>query len=78
MDFLIESIANVSWQNVVMWFIGALLIFLAIKFDMEPSLLLPMGFGAILVNIPLSNVVNDGETAGIIDWMFEMRSSASS
>ena len=77
MDFLIESIANVSWQNVVMWFIGALLIFLAIKFDMEPSLLLPMGFGAILVNIPLSNVVNDGETAGIIDWMFEIGIEAS-
>ena len=77
MDFLIESIANVSWQNVVMWFIGALLIFLAIKFDMEPSLLLPMGFGAILVNIPLSNVVNDGATAGIIDWMFEIGIEAS-
>ena len=28
MDFLIESIANVSWQNVVMWAVGALLIFL--------------------------------------------------
>ena len=77
MDFLIESIANVSWQNVVMWAVGALLIFLAIKFDMEPSLLLPMGFGAILVNIPLSNVVNDGETAGIIDWMFEIGIEAS-
>lgn len=72
MDFLIESISNVSWQNVVMWLIGALLIFLAIKRDMEPALLLPMGFGAILVNIPLSNVVNDGATSGIIDWMFEI------
>ena len=77
MDFLIESISQVTWQNVVMWLIGGLLIFLAVKKDMEPALLLPIGFGAILVNIPLSNVVNeiaaDGTvTAGIIDWMFEV------
>ena len=77
MDFLIESISQVTWQNVVMWLIGGLLIFLAIKKDMEPALLLPIGFGAILFNIPLSNVVNeiaaDGTvTAGIIDWMFEV------
>lgn len=72
MDFLIESISNVAWQNVVMWVIGAALIFLAIKFDMEPALLLPIGFGAILVNIPLSNVVSDGETVGIIDWLFDV------
>ena len=77
MDFLIESISQVTWQNVVMWLIGGLLIFLAIKKDMEPALLLPIGFGAILVNIPLSNVVNeiaaDGTvTSGIIDWMFEV------
>lgn len=77
MDFLIESISQVTWQNAVMWLIGGFLIFLAIKKDMEPALLLPIGFGAILVNIPLSNVVNeiaaDGTvTAGIIDWMFEV------
>lgn len=40
-----------------MWVIGALLIYLAIKKDMEPSLLLPMGFGAILVNLPMSGAV---------------------
>lgn len=46
-----------TWQQVVMWVIGALLIYLAIKKDMEPSLLLPMGFGAILVNLPMSGAV---------------------
>ena len=45
MDFLIESISQVTWQNAVMWLIGGLLIFLAIKKDMEPALLLPIGFG---------------------------------
>lgn len=77
MDFLIESISQVTWQNVVMWLIGGILIFLAIKKDMEPALLLPIGFGAILVNIPLSNVVDDGSTAGIIDWLFDVGIEAS-
>ncbi len=39
-------------KQAVMWIIGGILIFLAIKKDMEPTLLLPMGFGAILVNLP--------------------------
>ena len=51
MQFLIDTIAQVQWQQVVMWIIGGILIFLAIKKGMEPALLLPMGFGAILVNI---------------------------
>ena len=56
MEILYENILllfeNGGWQRMVMWAIGALLIFLAIKKDMEPTLLLPMGFGAIIVNIP--------------------------
>ena len=43
---------------IIMWVIGGLLIYLAIKKDMEPTLLLPMGFGAILVNLPNSGAVN--------------------
>ena len=39
-------------KQIVMWIIGGVLIYLAIKKDMEPTLLLPMGFGAILVNLP--------------------------
>ncbi|MEE1503537.1 MAG: sodium ion-translocating decarboxylase subunit beta, partial [Acutalibacteraceae bacterium] len=38
----------------IMWAIGGLLIYLAIAKDMEPTLLLPMGFGTILVNLPLA------------------------
>lgn len=41
---------------VVMWAIGGLLIYLAIKKEMEPTLLLPMGFGTILVNLPLADM----------------------
>ena len=71
MEFLIEALQKVEYQHVVMWAIGGLLIYLAIAHKIEPSLLLPMGFGAILVNIPLSNVLTDGETVGIISWLFE-------
>ncbi|NMA06617.1 MAG: sodium ion-translocating decarboxylase subunit beta [Ruminococcaceae bacterium] len=44
-------------KMLVMWLIGGILVYLAIKKDMEPSLLLPMGFGAILVNIPFSGAI---------------------
>ena len=82
MDFLTEAIKLVTWKEVVMWVIGFVLIFLAIKKKMEPALLLPMGFGAILVNIPLSNVLNEYvggvlQSQGIIQWLFEVGIEAS-
>ncbi|MDL2293362.1 sodium ion-translocating decarboxylase subunit beta [Ruminococcaceae bacterium OttesenSCG-928-D13] len=52
-------------KMLVMWAIGGILIFLAIKKEMEPSLLMPMGFGAILVNLPFSGAITqviDGVT----------------
>ena len=63
---LLLNLQAVTWQHLVMWFIGFLLIYLAIKKGMEPTLLLPMGFGAVLVNLPLSGAVNQwmvGNTA---------------
>ncbi|MEG1536067.1 MAG: sodium ion-translocating decarboxylase subunit beta, partial [Clostridia bacterium] len=75
MEFLWQSIVAITWQQVMMWVIGGGLIFLAIKKKMEPALLLPMGFGAILVNLPLSGAINQvmpgiGNVNGIIDWLF--------
>ncbi len=68
------NVAYLDWKQVVMWCIGALLIYLAIKKDMEPSLLLPMGFGAILVNLPLSGAITQiyptGTEEGVIDLLF--------
>ena len=58
MEFLWEGLLSVTWQQLVMYAVGAVLIWLAIKKDYEPALLLPMGFGAILVNLPLSGVLN--------------------
>ncbi len=57
---LFQNVLSVTWQQIVMWCIGGLLIYLAIAKDMEPSLLLPIGFGAILVNIPGVDAVQPG------------------
>ena len=54
-----------------MWAVGALLIYLAIVKEMEPSLLLPMGFGTILVNLPLSGAVTQGTTEGPLTVLFD-------
>ena len=48
MEFLWEGLLSITWQQVVMYVVGAVLIWLAIKKEYEPTLLLPMGFGAIL------------------------------
>ena len=67
---------SITGKQALMYLIGAVLIYLAIVKGYEPALLMPMGFGAILVNLPLSGVINQyteglGETAGIIQWLFE-------
>ena len=63
LSFLWENIVFLfqgdGWKMVVMWLIGGTLIYLAIKKEMEPTLLLPMGFGAILVNIPFADAITE-------------------
>ena len=63
MEIIYENLLNFTWQHGVMILIGAILIFLAIKKEMEPTLLLPMGFGTILANIPFSNAVMEENIA---------------
>ncbi|MBQ8558570.1 MAG: sodium ion-translocating decarboxylase subunit beta [Tyzzerella sp.] len=86
MDYLLEGVralflAEGGWKNLVMFAVGIILIWLAIKKEYEPSLLLPMGFGAILVNLPLSGVLNQVvggvEARGIIEWLFNVGIEAS-
>ena len=77
MEFLTECLRQIEIGHIVMWIVGLVLIICAIKFKIEPALLLPMGFGCILVNIPLSNVLtsidgNGNAVVGIIDWLFEL------
>ena len=66
MEILYENILCITWQQVVMLLIGGVLIYLAIGKKMEPTLLLPMGFGAILVNLPNSGA------AAVIEHLFEI------
>ncbi len=75
MEILYENILKLDWKMAVMWLIGAVLIYLAIKKDMEPTLLLPLGFGTILVNLPLSGAVEqiiDGKVQeGALSTLFK-------
>ena len=76
MDILYKNLLAFSWQDLVMILIGCVLIYLAIKKEMEPSLLLPMGFGTILVNIPFSDAltgpIKELYHAGIANELFPL------
>ena len=75
---LFEYVPQIGWGRLVMWLIGGLLIFLAIKKEMEPTLLLPIGFGTILVNIPFADAILEGGpittlyNAGIANELFPL------
>lgn len=82
MSFLLDGVMAVTWPQIFMYAVGGLLIYLAIAKDFEPALLMPMGFGAILVNLPLSGVLDQpvegiGTAKGIIQWLFEVGIEAS-
>lgn len=78
MEFLYEGLLAITPQQWIMYGVGILLIYLAIAKGFEPSLLLPMGFGAILVNIPFSGVLTQQlaglseDATGIIEWLFNV------
>ncbi|WP_436416988.1 sodium ion-translocating decarboxylase subunit beta [Petrimonas sulfuriphila] len=74
---LMPAVAGMTWQDLVMITIGLILIYLAIAKNYEPTLLLPMGFGAILVNIPLSSAITQIDPAtgeaveGVLNIFFQ-------
>jgi len=69
---LFENFQYLQWNQVAMWAIGGLLIFLAIKKEMEPTLLLPMGLGAILVNLPINPAEAGEGINGVLNHLFNM------
>ena len=76
------GILLLTWKHLIMYLIGSGLIYLAIKKKYEPSLLLPIGFGTLLVNIPLSGALNQtrsgiGEVHGAIEWLYSVGIGAS-
>lgn len=78
---MLEILQTLTLSHFFMYGIGILLILLAIKKKYEPALLLPMGFGAILVNLPMTGVLNQtmegiGDATvtvnGIVEWLYKV------
>jgi carboxybiotin decarboxylase len=69
--FFTDGLLAISWQQAVMYLIGAVLIWLAISKDYEPMLLLPIGFGAILVNLPYEVVWSHEGVDGVLKVLFD-------
>jgi len=67
---LLSGFFNFHWQYLIMWAIGGILIYLAIAKDYEPALLLPIGFGAILVNLPLEIVWSHGGEPSLLQILY--------
>ncbi len=66
---LMAGFGSLDWSNVVMIGVGCLLIYLAVRKEMEPLLLIPIGFGAILVNFPLGGMMEkDGLLRLFYEW----------
>lgn len=63
---LLQAPLSLTWQSAVMMAVGGVLIYLAIAKDYEPMLLLPIGFGAILTNLPLTGIAESGGLLGIL------------
>lgn len=83
--FLIEGIADLTWQQCVMFLVSGVLLWLGLKKGCEPTLLVPMGIGALLVNFPGTAVLTQSiagtegniESVGIIEWLFHTGIEAS-
>ena len=65
-SILLQAFQELTWQNIVMMIAGGVLIYLAIAKDYEPLLLLPIGFGAILTNLPLTGITSEEGFLGIL------------
>ena len=79
---MLETLQTLTIQHFIMYIVGGVLIYLAIKKRYEPELLLPMGFGAILVNLPGNGAINQqvegiGEVTGVVQWLYEVGIEAS-
>ncbi|WP_342371949.1 sodium ion-translocating decarboxylase subunit beta [Propioniciclava soli] len=69
LHYLLQGVQNITWQSVVMVAVGLLLIWLAVTKEYEPLLLLPIGAGAILANLPLSPLVGEH---GMLQTLYDM------
>lgn len=68
LTILLQAFRELAWQNILMLAVGGVLIYLAVKHEFEPNLLLPIGFGAILANLPLTGITGEG---GFLKIMYD-------
>lgn len=75
METLIQGVTSITLGQIAMMLIGGILIYLGIKKEYEPTLLIPMGLGAILVNFPdtgvLTQMVGGTKAEGVLDVLFK-------
>jgi sodium ion-translocating decarboxylase, beta subunit len=72
MHILLDGLMAFTWQQAVMMFVGCVLMYLGIKRQYEPTLLVPMGLGTILVNFPMSGIITQhGGPEGIFNFLFD-------
>ncbi|MFD1485320.1 sodium ion-translocating decarboxylase subunit beta, partial [Lacticaseibacillus baoqingensis] len=75
MDTLLQTILSITPGQIAMMLIGGVLMYLGIKKNYEPTLLVPMGLGTILVNFPnsgvLTQVIGGSKAEGILDVLFK-------
>ncbi|MCX7023882.1 MAG: sodium ion-translocating decarboxylase subunit beta [Spirochaetes bacterium] len=71
MEQLFIGFTSVSYMHFIMYAIGGILIFLAVKFQYEPVLLLPIGFGIIIANLPLSVIVEHDGAPGLLSTLYQ-------
>lgn len=71
MDQIFVGFMNLGLKQILMFAIGGALIYLAVKKDYEPMLLLPIGFGTILVNLPLASVLEYEGAPGVLKILFD-------
>ncbi|MBA7600990.1 Glutaconyl-CoA decarboxylase subunit beta [subsurface metagenome] len=62
--FQFSGFANFHWGNPLMILVGCVLIYLAIRKQYEPLLLIPIGFGVILANLPVTGLMGSGTEGG--------------
>ncbi|MDO4432465.1 MAG: sodium ion-translocating decarboxylase subunit beta [Aerococcaceae bacterium] len=76
METLIQGITSITLPQIIMMLVGCLLMYLGIKKEYEPTLLVPMGLGTLLVNFPgtgvLTQVVNGVEQEGVFETLFNI------
>lgn len=65
---LVSGFTSLTWQQSIMILLGSLLLFLAVARGIEPLLLIPIGFGAILGNLPITGLTDEG---GILNILFK-------